>query len=191
MIFIFESVNLIINLLLFVIICISARNSVILKPFQVLYLAFSIIIWLLITLYHILKMGLLIYTRFKKLHDDFIIVKYASSIHLFRIIAYCCAFLFMFIGFIYDIVMIIDGKIATIVYPIIYFVVCFVYAILSSFNYILKEKALNLIITKMRVIQNSSINSEENKNELRKSDEESMNQNEENAQKESEKPKEE
>ena len=87
--------------------------------------------------------------------------------------------------------MIIDGKIATIVYPIIYFVVCFVYAILSSFNYILKEKALNLIITKMPVVNNSSIDSEEKKNELRKSDEESMNQNEENAQKKSEKPKEE
>ena len=87
--------------------------------------------------------------------------------------------------------MIIDGKIATIVYPIIYFVVCFVYAILFYFDYILKEKALNLIFTKIRVVQNSSINSEENKNELRKSDEESMNQNEENAQKKSEKPKEE
>ena len=108
-------------------------------------------------------MGLLIYTRFKKLHDDFIIVKYASSIHLFRIIAYCCAFLFMFIGFIYDVVMIIDGKIANIVYPIIYFVVCFVYAIISFFDYIFKEKALYLIFKQIPERKYESVNSEEKK----------------------------
>ena len=147
------------------IICISARNSVILKPIQVLYLALSIIIWIPITLYHILKMGLLIFFRFRKLFIVISVKWYASVVHLFWIITYSCAFLFMFIGLIYDVVMIIDGKIANIVFPIIYFVVCFVYAIISFFDYIFKEKALYLIFKKIPVYRTSSINSEENNNE--------------------------
>ena len=145
------------------IICISARNSVILKPIQVLYLALSIIIWLSITLYHILKIGVLIYFRFRKLLEVISIKWYASVINLFLIIAYSCAFLFMYIGFIYDVVMIIDGKIANIVYPIIYFVVCFVYTILSLFDYIFIEKALYLIFKQIPELRYESVNSEEKK----------------------------
>ena len=143
--------------------CISARNSVILKPIQVLYLSLSIIIWLSITLYHILKLSLLIIFRFRKLYEVISVKWYTSAIQLFWIIAYICAFLFMFIGFIYDIIMIIDGKIAKIVFPIIYFVVCFVYAILSIFDYIFKEKAVYLICKKIPVRNYESVNSEEKK----------------------------
>ena len=145
------------------IICISARNSVILKPIQVLYLALSIIIWLSITLYHILKIGVLIYFRFRKLFEVISIKWYASVINLFLKIAYTGAFLFMYIGFIYDVVMIIDGKIANIVYPIIYFVVCFVYTILSLFDYIFIEKALYLIFKQIPERRYESVNSEEKK----------------------------
>ena len=69
----------------------------------------------------------------------------------------------MFIGFIYDVVMIIDGKIANIVYPIIYFVVCFVYTILSLFDYIFIEKALYLIFKQIPERKYESVNSEEKK----------------------------
>ena len=110
-------------------------------------------------------MGLLIYFRFRKLYEVISIKWYASVINLFLKIAYTGAFLFMFIGLIYDVVMIIDGKIANIVFPIIYFVVCFVYAIISFFDYIFKEKALYLIFKKIPVYRNSSTNSEEINNE--------------------------
>ena len=101
-------------------------------------------------------MGLLIFYRFKRQLYGTISVKYYSHyIDLFWIIAYGCAFLFMFIGFIYDIAMIIDGKIDRIDFPIVYFVVCFVYVILSIFDYIFKEKALHLIMRNLEEIPES------------------------------------
>lgn len=101
-------------------------------------------------------MGLLIFYRFKRQLYGTISVKYYSHyIDLFWIIAYVCAFLFMFIGFIYDIAMIIDGKIDRIDFPIVYFVVCFVYVILSIFDYIFKEKALHLIMRNLEEIPES------------------------------------
>ena len=101
-------------------------------------------------------MGLLIFYRFKRQLYGTISVKYYSHyIDLFWKIAYGCAFLFMFIGFIYDIAMIIDGKIDRIDFPIVYFVVCFVYGILSFFDYIFKEKALHLIMRNLEEIQES------------------------------------
>ena len=108
-------------------------------------------------------MGLLIYFRFRKLYEVISIKWYASVINLFLKIAYSGAFLFMYIGFIYDVVMIIDGKIANIVYPIIYFVVCFVYTILSLFDYIFIEKALYLIFKQIPERRYESVNSEEKK----------------------------
>lgn len=101
-------------------------------------------------------MGLLIFYRFKRQLYGTISVKYYSHyIDLFWKIAYGCAFLFMFIGFIYDIAMIIDGKIDRIDFPIVYFVVCFVYGILSFFDYIFKEKALHLIMRNLEEIPES------------------------------------
>ena len=101
-------------------------------------------------------MGLLIFYRFKRQLYGTISVKYYSHyIDLFWIIAYVCAFLFMFIGFIYDIAMIIDGKIDRIDFPIVYFVVCFVYGVLSFFDYIFKEKALHLIMRNLEEIPES------------------------------------
>ena len=101
-------------------------------------------------------MGLLIFYRFKRQLYGTISVKYYSHyIHLFWKIAYGCAFLFMFIGFIYDIAMIIDGKIDRIDFPIVYFVVCFVYVILSFFDYFFKEKALHLIMRNLEEIPES------------------------------------
>ena len=78
------------------------------------------------------------------------------------------AFIFMFIGFIYDIAIIIKGQIGTFIYPFIYFIVCFAYAILSFFDYIFNEKFIYLILAKMRVIVQSG-KSEENQ-DMKRSD---------------------
>lgn len=193
MIFIFESLNFVFNFLIFLILCISARNSSILKPFQVCYLAFAIIIWLLLTLYHILKLSALIIFRIRKNpHGVSSVPKYAFMVHIFWIIVYGLAFLFMFVGFIYDIAMIINGKIAIIIYPVIYFVICFVYIILSFFDYIFKEKAIYLIIKNLKKVEIPK-NSVQDDDELRKSDENEnvIRKSEANAQKEPEKIKEE
>ena len=109
-------------------------------------------------------------------------------VHIFWIIVYGLAFLFMFVGFIYDIAMIINGKIAIIIYPVIYFVVCFVYVILSFFDYIFKEKAIYLIIKNWKKVEIPK-NSVQDDDELRKSDENEnvIRKSEANAQKEPEK----
>ena len=88
--------------------------------------------------------------------------------------------------------MIINGKIAIIIYPVIYFVICFVYIILSFFDYIFKEKAIYLIIKNRKKVEIPK-NSVQDDDELRKSDENEnvIRKSEANAQKEPEKPKEE
>ena len=172
--------NLIINLLLFVIICISARNIHILKPYQKAYLVFSVIIWLLITLYFCAKLVCLIYTKItkKKLNVNNVDGVY-RIFKLCWIIIFGLAFLFMFIGFIYDIAIIIEGKIGSIVYPVIYFIVCFTYSILSFFDFIFNEKYIYLILRKRRVVEKSSDNLELNNDESKQ-----VKKNEPNAEKE-------
>ena len=160
-----------------------------LKPHQALYLVLSIIIWLLIALYHILKFGLLIFFCFRRKFHVLSVKYYAYFINLFWLIIYDITFLFMFIGFIYDIAMIINGKIETIVYPIIYFVVCFVYVIISFFDYILKDKTLYLILRKMKEVP--IFKSEEKEDEIKNSDQRLMKKKEESVKKESVKAKEE
>ena len=150
LIFIFQSVNVIVNLLLFIIICISARNIKLLKPYQALYLVLSIIIWLIINLYCIAKLVFLIVYRIKK--KEYLVPDLEKLIFIAKLnwlIVFGIAFSFMFIGFIYDIAMIIKEKIATIIYPFIYFIVCFFYVILSYFDYYFCEKSLNLIFRQM------------------------------------------
>jgi len=151
LIFVFTSVNLIINIILFTIICISARNSSILKPYQRAYLAFSIIIWLIITLYYLAKILLLIYFSIKKRYIIRGVKWYIEKVYFFWRIFFGFAFLFMFIGFIYDIAKIMEGKIETVKYPIIYFVVCFVYVILTFFDYIFIEKSVYLILKEIEI----------------------------------------
>ena len=84
--------------------------------------------------------------------------------------------------------MIINGKIAIIIYPVIYFVICFVYVILSFFDYIFKEKAIYLIIKNLKKGEIPK-NSVQDDDELRKSDENEnvIRKSEANAQKEPEK----
>ena len=67
----------------------------------------------------------------------------------------------MFIGFIYDIVKIIQGQIGTVVYPIIYFIVCFAYVILSFFDNIFNKKYTYLILDKLKVVSESELKEEE------------------------------
>ena len=67
----------------------------------------------------------------------------------------------MFIGFIYDIVKIIQGQIGTVIYPIIYFIVCFAYVILSFFDNIFNKKYTYLILDKLKVVSESELKEEE------------------------------
>ena len=159
MIFVFQAVNLIVNLIIFIIICISARNIKLLKPYQALYLVLSIIIWLIINLYCILKMVLLIVFRFRrKLYSILNLDKFIFIAKLSWLIIFGSAFLFMIIGFIYDIAMIINGKNATIINPFTYFIVCFFYVIISYFDYNFCEKSLNLIFRQMPFISSNNYN---------------------------------
>jgi hypothetical protein len=171
LIFVFTSVNLIINILLFTIICISARNSSILKPYQRAYLAFSIIIWLIITLYYLAKIALLIYFSIEKRYILRGVKWYIEKVYFFWRIFFGFAFLFMFIGFIYDIAKIMEGKIETVKYPIIYFVVCFVYVILTFFDYIFIEKSVYSILREMLKLDNSDNSDEDNSEHKRKNSE--------------------
>ena len=154
--------NLVINLLLFVILCISGRNSNSLKPYQRAYLSFSIIFWLIITIYYLSKLIFLIFIEIKrKKHKVPDVEKIFKIFKLCWLIIFGLVFLFMFIGFIYDIVKIIQGQIGTVVYPIIYFIVCFAYVILSFFDNIFNKKYTYLILDKLKVVSESELKEEE------------------------------
>ena len=154
--------NLVINLLLFVILCISGRNANSLKPYQRAYLSFSIIFWLIITIYYLSKLIFLIFIEIKrKKHKVPDVEKIFKIFKLCWLIIFGLVFLFMFIGFIYDIVKIIQGQIGTVVYPIIYFIVCFAYVILSFFDNIFNKKYTYLILDKLKVVSESELKEEE------------------------------
>ena len=61
------------------------------------------------------------------------------------------AYLFMLIGFVYDIVLLLKGEITSVVYPIIYFVIFFIYFILSLTDFFFTESTVRLIINPRRL----------------------------------------
>jgi hypothetical protein len=71
-------------------------------------------------------------------------------------ITYGCSYLIILIGFIYDIILLLEEKIASAVYPIIYFIICFIYFILSCIDFIFIEDTVNLIC-KINILQSSSV----------------------------------
>ena len=151
--------------------CITSRNSNILKPFQKAYLAFAIIIWLIITIYYLVKLVWLIVCQIigkKYKPERFKVDEIFKIFKLCWIIIFGLAFVFMFIGFIYDIAIIIKGQIGTFIYPFIYFIVCFAFAILSFFDFIFNEKFIYLILEKIKIITRSK-ESEENQ-DMKRSD---------------------
>ena len=62
----------------------------------------------------------------------------------------------MVIGFIYDIVLLLKGEIASVVYPIIYFVTCFIYVIFSLIDFFFIESTVRLILN-VRIIDPKKI----------------------------------
>ena len=112
-------------------------------------------------------MVLLIVFRFRrKLYSILNLDKFIFIAKLSWLIIFGSAFLFMIIGFIYDIAMIINEKIGTIIYPFIYFIVCFFYIILSYFDYYFCEKSLNLIFKNMNIITGENHEKKESKANL-------------------------
>ena len=126
-------INLIGNALLTTILCFSARNINILNGYQKFYLILAIIIFLIICIIYLLKLISLIYTKIKQKFD--ISIKVKKILKWSWIISNGICYLIMLIGFIYDIIFILIGKISNAVYPIIYFIICFIYFIFSIFDY--------------------------------------------------------
>ena len=185
-------------MLLFVILSIAARNTKILAPYQRAFLAFSLIIWIIITLYLFAKIVLLIIFEIIRKKHKVDSVKFIYTI--FKLCWYSVfglAFAFMFIGFIYDIFMIAKGHIGTVVFPVVYFIVCFVHVILSFFDFIFSEKYFYLILDNKTIIQSeenreiglNAQNTHDNNGEEAKVNEEEAKDNKEDVKEESHKSK--
>ena len=93
---------------------------------------------------------LIIYRIKRKLFFTKNLDRLTFIVKLSWLIVFGFAFSFMFIGFIYDIAMIINMENTTIISPFTYFIVCFFYVILSYFDYYFCEKSLNLIFQQMQ-----------------------------------------
>ena len=125
---------------------ICSRNSKLLKSYQIAYLVISILIWIFICLFYLGKLILLIYANFK----EKIQITYKKSLKtLFNWLWIICnggAYIIMFIGLIYDIkVLLIDGKIWSVIYLIIYFAICFIFIICSIIDFCYIENIIKLI----------------------------------------------
>ena len=112
---------------------ISSRNIKILNDYQKAYLVLSIILWLLMSLKYLVKLILLIYVHISK--KRFYKPKIEKKAKLVWIISNGCTYLFMLIGLIYDMALIVSGDISSVIYVIIYFLICFIYIICSIFDY--------------------------------------------------------
>lgn len=71
---------------------------------------------------------------------------YKEKFELVWYILFGLALIFILVGFFYDIAMIVRGQIASVIYPVIYFVICFALVILSFFDFIFREQYFLLII---------------------------------------------
>ena len=71
-------------------------------------------------------------------------------------ITYGCSYLIILIGFIYDIILLLEEKIAKSAYLIVYFIICFIYFILSCIDFIFIEDTVNLIC-KIKILHSSSM----------------------------------
>ena len=125
---------------------ICSRNSKLLKSYQIAYLVISILIWIFICLFYLGKLILLIYANFK----EKIQITYKKSLKtLFNWLWIICnggTYIIMFIGLIYDIkVLLIDGKIWSVIYLIIYFAICFIFIICSIIDFCYIENIIKLI----------------------------------------------
>ena len=127
-------INLIINLVILSFLFIITNNIKLLKAYQKTYLAFSIIIWLLICITYFAKVvAYPIVEFYKKFNYNDNIKKILIWVW---VILNSGAYLMMLIGFIYDIVILLkDGRIARAAYFIVYLAVCFIYIILSLFDF--------------------------------------------------------
>ena len=127
---------------------ICSRNSKLLKSYQIAYLVISILIWIFICLFYLGKLILLIYTNLKEKIPS-IYIKNKKLKTLFNCLWIICngsAYIIMFIGLIYDIkVLLIDEKIWSVIYLIIYFTICFIFIICSIIDFCYIENIIKLI----------------------------------------------
>jgi len=141
------------NLLITIILFISSRNIKILNDLQKAYLILSIILWLLISLKYLAKLLLLIYIQITK--KRFYIPKIEKKFNLIWIISNGCSLILMLIGLIWDMVLIVSGDIANVIYVIIYFVICFICIIFSILDYNYNEIILKIICKPIVIKRNN------------------------------------
>ena len=135
------------------VLCISARNIKLLKPYQKVYLIFSIVLWLIICIFYLLKFVILLYTQISKKYLN----HFKLEIKVKRVIGitYGCSYLLILIGFFYDIILLLEEKIGSAIYLIIYFIISFIYFILSIIDFFFIEDTISMI--NKIALKNSSI----------------------------------
>ena len=167
-------INLIGNTLLTVVLLISSRNIRLLKGYQKLYLVLSIILWILICLIYVAKLLSLFYVKITKNFINRRKSDVEKKLRWIWFITNGCSYIFILIGLIYDIVLIIKGEISSVVFPIIYFIICFIYFICSVVDFFFIETILKLICKIPRINlddkpdkkDNEKLDNEENKTKL-------------------------
>ena len=120
-----------------------------LKVYQKCYLILSLILFLLITIFHLTKIISLIYVQITK--KNFSIYRADKKVKIVWIVFNASCFIIMLIGFIWDIVLLVKGDIANVVYVIVYFIICFLYFIFSVIDYLYIETITLLVIYRPKV----------------------------------------
>jgi len=167
-------INLIGNTLLTVVLLISSRNIRLLKGYQKLYLVLSIILWILICLIYVAKFLSLFYVKITKNFINRRKSDVEKKLRWIWFITNGCSYIFILIGLIYDIILIIKGEISSVVFPIIYFIICFIYFICSVVDFFFIETIVKLICNIPRINlddkpdkkDNEKLDKEENKTKL-------------------------
>jgi len=141
------------------ILSITSKNIKILKSYQIAYLVIAIILWILICLFYAAKIAIFFYAIFKK-QLQYYSVKMKKIITLIWIITNCGAYILMLIGLIYDIIVLLTkGVIASAVYMIIYFGICFLFVIFSIIDFCNIENIVSIICKQPKKIKKANSNS--------------------------------
>lgn len=158
------------NLIILIILLISSRNIKLLKSYQKLYLALSIIVWSLIVIRYFCKFGLVIVLKILKI--KFQCQKLIKVIlKLSWIIVNIPAYIIMLIAFINDIFQILKGNVAYILYECIFCTICYIF-ICFTINDFYNLKYISYLICDKTIIIKKSVQKSKNSSQTKMGEDE-------------------
>ena len=133
LVYFFLVLNILLSLIILLLLFLSTYDVVFLDWYQYLYLVVATIVWLLLFCAYVGKLVLIIIGRLP-----------SKYLKLVWIVLNSPAFVFLLIGFVFDLVMYMNDEINLIVYNIIYWIIFVFYIVFTVFDFCFIEYQIQL-----------------------------------------------